>query len=106
MLPAASVMRRFAVFEPVVVGAKMTPISHPPSGATGVVHPLVPSLKCDALAPVIVAPATVSGATPVLPTTALSSADGALVAWLPNARVVGDTVILGRLEPLSLIERV
>jgi hypothetical protein len=48
------------------------------------VHPLSPSLKCDALAPVSVALATVSAETPSLPMTTLSSTDRLPTGWLPN----------------------
>src|SRR3954452_24209507 len=74
ILPLESVTRRFAVLLPVLVGTNCTPISHPPSGATGVLHVLLgPSLYIAALAPVMVAVETVSGPLPELPMTALSS---------------------------------
>src|SRR3954467_4588619 len=81
VLPFESVTLSWAFFGPVVVGAKTTPISHPPPLATGVVHPFVGGLECVELAPVIVAEAMLIGPVPVFPMTTLLGAEEALTAW-------------------------
>src|SRR3954452_22765242 len=111
ILPLESVTRRFALLLPVLVGTNCTPISHPPSGFTGVRQVLLgPSLYCAALAPVRSIAEIVSGPLPELPITALSSRE------VDPTPVVGNTIPAGgtgsatnmtpRLEPLSATVRV
>src|SRR4051812_39963476 len=111
ILPLESVTRRLADLLPVEVGANCTPISHPVSGATGVLQALLgPSLYCVAVAPVRVAVEVVSGPLPLLPITTLSSSEVVPIPVVGKTRPAGgtgsDTYITPRFEPLSPMARV
>src|SRR4051794_21055708 len=103
--PPSVVTFNDALLGPLLEGVKLSVMSHPPPTATGAVQPFDVIANCAAAAPPRLAPVTVIGATPLLPTVTVRPADVVPDFCAPNVTDVGSVVATGTDEPVTAMSR-